>query len=757
MWRCQPGGLRWADAVRLFCSGVEVREGRKGSEGFPPRRTRWHLAGVLLAQGYVARSAFKLLEIQEKHKIIPPGGRVLDLGCHPGAWLQVACKSLGPPSRGGLVIGVDIQETKKPDKYCDDRVMIVHADARNLEADFWLQHCPQGLDAVLSDMCHWTHGNSVVDAYKSLELARCAWTVATGGEAAEAADPNLPFSRGVLKPGGSLVMKLLQREDESEPLGGLPEQPLAKAKSARAVKKLRPQQPEKATKRRKVVFKEPPGARTLQDIHAAAAGAVQIDVASAEEAIVDTFGEGDSAAGSEQLRRKAAAPARRPLDGKLNGSPAWDIVRKAGGPVAVESKQQLPRVAADCDSHSSGAAAEAAQPQEDQVVDLTGCCSDDPHASPPTRRTATERQPNLTTPSPLVPLSHKRPCKLQQQHQQHPLAAPAGTIDGSVLSAPHNLPSICDVIQELSRREAEARRVALATERDLTLSEREAAVIGSFLGDIAREAHQEAVAQRHAAATLRAEAERLQRELVLAGDGLVAAEQETKAARRAEDVLLAKIDMLRGQLLASKAAQAAAWEAHKLSAEGTARREAEEARAGERAAQAEATAARAAAQAARSEAAAARAAAKQAPRGKGAGGAAAAPASHAAGAPSSSCGAGQPPPAASVDKTLATLAKVHAIQAWRLASQQHPQALDLEQCHKLLLFLTGLPSNSEITQKQARAALAGLHSDKMAQLLGATAAWGPHGQERCRKLLTEAFQKVNNAKEALLSAGWLED
>jgi 23S rRNA U2552 (ribose-2'-O)-methylase RlmE/FtsJ len=59
--------------------------------------------------GYVARSAFKLLEIQEKHKIIPPGGRVLDLGCHPGAWLQVACQSLGPPKRGGLVIGVDIQ------------------------------------------------------------------------------------------------------------------------------------------------------------------------------------------------------------------------------------------------------------------------------------------------------------------------------------------------------------------------------------------------------------------------------------------------------------------------------------------------------------------------------------------------------------------------------------------------------------------------------------------------------------------------
>ena len=43
----------------------------------------------LQAQGYVARSAYKLQEIQEKHKLIKPGSQVLDLGCHPGAWLQV--------------------------------------------------------------------------------------------------------------------------------------------------------------------------------------------------------------------------------------------------------------------------------------------------------------------------------------------------------------------------------------------------------------------------------------------------------------------------------------------------------------------------------------------------------------------------------------------------------------------------------------------------------------------------------------------
>lgn len=62
--------------------------------------------------------------------------------------------------------------------------------------------------------CHFTLGNSVADAYKSLELARTAWGIATGGElAGEQADPNLPWGapgRGVLRPGGSLVMKLLQ-------------------------------------------------------------------------------------------------------------------------------------------------------------------------------------------------------------------------------------------------------------------------------------------------------------------------------------------------------------------------------------------------------------------------------------------------------------------------------------------------------------------------------------------------------------------
>ena len=94
-------------------------------------------------EGYVARSAFKLLEIQQKHMLIPPGGKVLDLGCHPGAWLQVACQALGPRGKGGMVLGVDIQATSPPPRYTDDRVSIVQADARALGAEFWAERCPQ--------------------------------------------------------------------------------------------------------------------------------------------------------------------------------------------------------------------------------------------------------------------------------------------------------------------------------------------------------------------------------------------------------------------------------------------------------------------------------------------------------------------------------------------------------------------------------------------------------------------------------------
>ena len=175
-----------------------------------------YLCVHLQSEGYVARSAFKLLEIQQKHKLIQQGNHVLDLGCHPGAWMQVACQSLGPKKKGGLVVGVDIQQTSVPQRYCDERVKIIHGDAREVDQETWRSLSPRGFDVVLSDMCHFTHGNVVADAYKSLELAKTACDIATRPHTE--CDKQLSTDRAsdedvieaLLKPGGHLVMKILQ-------------------------------------------------------------------------------------------------------------------------------------------------------------------------------------------------------------------------------------------------------------------------------------------------------------------------------------------------------------------------------------------------------------------------------------------------------------------------------------------------------------------------------------------------------------------
>jgi 23S rRNA U2552 (ribose-2'-O)-methylase RlmE/FtsJ len=85
--------------------------------------------------GYVARSAFKLVQIQKQHKLIKPGSSILDLGCAPGSWLQVACQSLGPFHNGGSVLGIDHKKVKVPSMHCDSRVQTVSADVMTLPKD----------------------------------------------------------------------------------------------------------------------------------------------------------------------------------------------------------------------------------------------------------------------------------------------------------------------------------------------------------------------------------------------------------------------------------------------------------------------------------------------------------------------------------------------------------------------------------------------------------------------------------------------
>ncbi|XP_050945434.1 uncharacterized protein LOC103498139 isoform X4 [Cucumis melo] len=178
--------------------------------------------------GYVARSAFK---IQNQFKLITSGSSVLDLGCAPGAWLQVACQSLGPPRNGGSVLGIDIKKVKVPHVHCDSRVQTVCADVMNLPKSKLKSLSPKekGFSVILSDMCPIVSGITTRDAALSVELGMQAVNLALGeaalgvgevihGKDKDSIDDSTSASDcdGVLRKGGHLVLKLLESEDTQE-------------------------------------------------------------------------------------------------------------------------------------------------------------------------------------------------------------------------------------------------------------------------------------------------------------------------------------------------------------------------------------------------------------------------------------------------------------------------------------------------------------------------------------------------------------
>ena len=136
--------------------------------------------------GFVARSVFKLEEIDQRHKIFKPGQRVLDLGCRPGSWLQYASRKVG--SRGFLV-GLDRQP-----------IDVVLPDARILVGDVFtvtpeeLRGVLGGFDVILSDMAPDTSGIRSMDQARSESLFERA----------------LELAEITLSPGGTFLAKLFQ-------------------------------------------------------------------------------------------------------------------------------------------------------------------------------------------------------------------------------------------------------------------------------------------------------------------------------------------------------------------------------------------------------------------------------------------------------------------------------------------------------------------------------------------------------------------
>jgi cell division protein FtsJ len=147
--------------------------------------------------GYVARSALKLVELDDKFRLLRSKSRILDLGCAPGAWIQAVC------ARGEKhteLLGVDLQEVDLSGmRYIDEaRTRTLVRDAR--EATLNELGGAHSFDLILSDMMANTCGITSVDAAASLELAECAVDIAM----------NRGGGTGGLRLRGDLVVKILE-------------------------------------------------------------------------------------------------------------------------------------------------------------------------------------------------------------------------------------------------------------------------------------------------------------------------------------------------------------------------------------------------------------------------------------------------------------------------------------------------------------------------------------------------------------------
>lgn len=155
--------------------------------------SRWRRDGyhkMAQKENYLARSVYKLKEIDEREKLFKGSETVLDLGASPGSWTQYAIERLPQ----GRVVAVDLA----PLRFSHPRVTFFQKPME--EADLSSVVAEGEADVVMSDMAPKTTGIHDTDVARSLELARLA----------------LETARRYLKPGGTFVAKLFMGDTFDE-------------------------------------------------------------------------------------------------------------------------------------------------------------------------------------------------------------------------------------------------------------------------------------------------------------------------------------------------------------------------------------------------------------------------------------------------------------------------------------------------------------------------------------------------------------
>ena len=178
------------------------RERVRSARGRKPSSTRWlerqlndpYVADAR-AKGYRSRAAFKLVELDDRLRLLRPGAVVVDLGAAPGGWTQVAVARVRAPGEG-RVIAVDIAEFEPV-----PGAETAQLDLREPDAVDRLAALVGGAaDVVLSDMGAPATGHRATDHLRSMALCEAAFEAA----------------RALLKPGGALIVKALKGGAEAD-------------------------------------------------------------------------------------------------------------------------------------------------------------------------------------------------------------------------------------------------------------------------------------------------------------------------------------------------------------------------------------------------------------------------------------------------------------------------------------------------------------------------------------------------------------
>lgn len=172
---------------------------RRGMRGRPASSQRWlrrQLSDPFVAraarEGYRSRSAYKLIGIDDRRRLLRRGMRVLDLGAAPGGWTQVAVERAGP----GRTVALDLRPMEPL-----EGAVLLEADAFAEGAAALARNALRGpADVVLSDMAPNATGHRATDQLRSIALAEAA----------------LDLALALLRPGGSFLVKIIRGGGEEE-------------------------------------------------------------------------------------------------------------------------------------------------------------------------------------------------------------------------------------------------------------------------------------------------------------------------------------------------------------------------------------------------------------------------------------------------------------------------------------------------------------------------------------------------------------